>query len=252
MSKTKSPFKDNSLLKQQIQRFLSKHQALFAQEARRTSSFFELAAYNDLIKFYETNGYTAIPQNLRGTNRQFIYALSPNAKPSNCSFFLVEKRYAKSNSAVFEIRHNLRIQSAHDPNIFVSPDYAVIEKDGITSIRLSYYRNGKTDFFYVPAKQLKTFCETKHYPPSPELILNFVGLINELMPMLMVGNFPKKNPKHCGPSLFVSGVGNAHLAKIKSSLASRYKANIFMGLFAYPSQVYSRSNQVNIHKIGSA
>jgi len=57
MSKTKSPFKDNNLLKQQVQVFLSQHHACFAQEASRTSSFFELAAYNDLVKFYETNGY---------------------------------------------------------------------------------------------------------------------------------------------------------------------------------------------------
>jgi hypothetical protein len=145
----------------------------------------------------------------------------------------------------------LRIQSAHDKDVFVSPDYAVIEKDSITSIFQKHYYNGKVNYYYVPAKCVKTFAETKHYPPSPELVLNFVGLVNELLPDLMTGNFPKKNPKHCGPSLFVSGVGNIHLNNIKQSLGGRYKINIFMGLFAYPSQVYSATNQTNIHKIGS-
>ena len=252
MSKTKSPFKDNSLLKEQIEKFLSKYSAQFAQEASRTSSFFELAAYNDLVKFYETNGYTVSPQNLMGKTRQFVYALSPNAKPINCSYFLAEKSYQNGDAFTFEIRHNLRIQSAHDPEIFVSPDYTVIERNSINSTRLSHYYNGKVDYFYVASNDIKTFAETKHYQPSPELVLNFIGLINELMPGLMTGQYPKKKPKHCGPSLFISGVGNTHLDKIKKSLGARYKANIFMGLFAYPTQVHSASNQVNIHKIGSA
>lgn len=252
MSKTKSPFKDNNLLKQQIQKFLSKHHAQFAQEASRTSSFFELAAYNDLVKFYETNGYTVSPQNLKGMTKQFVYALSPSAKPSNCSYFSAEKSYQNGDAFVFEIRHNLRIQSAHDPEIFVSPDYSVIEKNSIISTRIPHYYNGKIDYFYVASKDVKTFAETKHYPPSPELVLNFVGLINELMPGLMAGQFPRKKPKHCGPSLFISGVGNVHLSKIKDSLGTRYKANIFMGLFAFPTQVHSASNQANIHKIGSS
>lgn len=252
MSKTKSPFKDNGLLKQQIQKFLSQHHAQFAQEASRTSSFFELAAYNGLVKFYETNGYRVSPQNLKGKTHQFVYALSPSAKPDNCSYFLVEKSYKNGDVFGFEIRHNLRIQSAHDPEIFVSPDYSVIEKKSIISDRFSHYYNGKIDYFYVASGKVKTFAETKHYSPSPELVLNFVGLVNELMPDLMVGKFPKQNPKHCGPSLFISGVGNVHLSKIRDSLGARYKANVFMGLFAYPTQVHSASNQVNIHKIGSA
>ena len=127
----------------------------------------------------------------------------------------------------------------------------MIEKDAITSTHQPHYYNGKADYFFVAAKDVKTFAETKHYQPSPELVLNFVGLINELMPALMSGTFPTKKPKHCGPALFVSGVGNPHLVKIKESLGNRYKANIFMGLFAYPSQVHSASNQKNIHKIGS-
>ena len=252
MTKSKSPFKDNSLLKQQIQQFLTKYHAQFAQEASRTSSFFELAAYNDLVKFYETNGYFVAPQNLKGKTQQFVYALSPKAKPENCSYFLAEKNYKSGASFTFEIRHNLRVQSAHDPEIFVSPDYSVIEKNAVTSTRLSHYYNGKIDYFYVAAKDVKTFAETKHYAPSPELVLNFVGLINELMPGLMAGQFPTKKPMHCGPSLFISGVGNVHLGKIKDSLGIRYSANILMGLFAYPSQVHSASNQVNILKIGSA
>jgi hypothetical protein len=95
MRKTKSPFKDNKLLKKQIQKFLNSHRSTFAQEVNRTSCFFELAVFNDLVRYYETNGYIVSPQNLRKKNRQFVYALSPSAKPAKCSYFLAEKRYKK-------------------------------------------------------------------------------------------------------------------------------------------------------------
>jgi len=251
MRKTKSPFKDNKLLKQQIQEFLSSHRATFAQEVNRTSCFFELAVFNDLVRYYETNGYLVSPQNLRKKNRQFVYALSPSAKPENCSYFLAEKRYIRRDSKYFEIRHNLRIQSAHNDDIFVSPDYAIIDGKKIRSTKVPHYYNGKADYFYIESKHVRTFAETKHYYPSPELVLNFVGLVNEIMPPLIEGNVPSQLPRHFGPSLFVSGVGNVHINKIKKSLAERYKINVFLGLFAYPSQLYSSSNQPRIEKIGN-
>ena len=253
IAQTKSPFKANSQFAQEIDSFLAQYGAVFAQEAKRTSAFFELAAYNDIVKFYETADYTVSPENLKGTGgKQFVYALSPSAKPENCSYFLAKKVYKSGKTYSFEIRHNVRIQSFHDEEIFVSPDYAVIEKGSIVSIKKVDFYNGKVDYFFVAADKVKTFAETKHYAPGPELVLNFVGLVNELMPKLMANNFPTKPPMHVGPSLFVSGIGNPHLQKIRDSLGKRYTINVFLGLFAFPSQVYSASNQVNIKKIGSS
>lgn len=251
MSKAKSPFKDNAELKKQIGAFLSTHGATLAQEAKRTSSFFELAAYNDLVKFYEVKGYVVTPKNLKGSGKDFIYALSPNAKPENCSYFMAKKKYKNGEIFRFEIRHNVRVQSAHDDEIYITPDYVVIEKGSLESIKLKRYYNGKAEYWFVTPDNVLTFAETKHYAPSPELVLNFVGVVNEIKPDFIAKKFPNKRPFHCGPSLFVSGVGNAHLLKIKESLADRYRINVFLGLFAYPTQVYSASNQANIEKIGS-
>ena len=94
MKETKSLFKDNRLFQHSINQFLNKHHSTFAQEISKTSAFFELAVYNDIVKFYEANDYQVTPKNLKGKN-EFIYALSPNAKPSNCSFFSAEKKYVK-------------------------------------------------------------------------------------------------------------------------------------------------------------
>jgi len=213
--------------------------------------YFELAAYNDLVQYYETNGYAVKPENLRGKTSDFVYALSPNAKAVKCSFFSATKKYAKGVAYEFEIRHNVRVRSAHDREIFVAPAYVVIDKGALQATRFPHHYNGKVDYVFVAAEQVRTFAETKHYLPSPELVLNFVGIVNEIKPGFLFGAFPEKRPRHCGPSLIISGVGNVHLRKIKESLADRYRINVFLGLFQYPSQLHSKSNQSNIQKIGT-
>ncbi len=251
MVKYKSPFKDNKELKKDIQKFLNAHSVTFSQELNRTSVFFEVAVFNDVVKFYENSGFDVVPMNLKPRKKQFVYALSPNAKPENVSYFHVTKKYKRKPDREFEIRHNLRIQSSHDTRVFVSPDYAVIEPDSISSTKVKHYYNSKVDYFYVAASDVATFAETKHYNPGPELVLNFVGLVNEIMPELMTGNIPTKLPKHFGPALFVSGVGNSHLQDIQDSLMNRYSINVLFGLFAYPNQLYSARNKAFIEKIGS-
>jgi hypothetical protein len=247
----KSPFKDNKELQDSISKFLSLHGAIFIQNAKKTSAFFELAVYNDLVKFYERAGYEVRPWNLLGPLKAFIYALSTNAKPKNCSYFTVTRRYQNGDQRTFEVRHNLRVQSAHDEDVFFSPDYAVVDAESVKSKKLPFYYNGKADYYYVESGSVRTFAETKHYNPGPELVLNFIGLVNEAMPNCLNGSTSRSRPKHFAPALFVSGVGSTHVQKIKWSLGTRYDVNIFLGLFAYPSQLYSSSNQTNVKKIGT-
>lgn len=251
MATSRSPFRDNALFEREIAGFLGRFQTLFVQQIKKTSAFFEMACYNDLVKYYENSGFTVKPQNAQSRGKEFVYALSPSAKPANCSYFLAEKQYQTVGKVSFEIRHNVRVQSAHDPGVFVSPDYVVTNPKPVKSVRDPNYYNGKVDYDYIEAMSLQTFAETKHYPPGPELILNFVGLVNELMPELISGATSSAIPKHLGPSLFISGVGNAHHERIRDSLARRYSINIFLGLFARRTQVYSHANQSNLVKIGT-
>ena len=145
----------------------------------------------------------------------------------------------------------MRIQSAHSRDIFISPDYTIVNPDKIKKTRLKRYYNGKADYAYIEADNVQTFAEAKHYLPSPELILNFVGLVNEVLPELMKGSVPQQAPKHLGPSLFISGINNPHSKLIAQSLLKRYSINTFQGMFAYPTQAYSVSNQKNLRKIGT-
>ncbi|WP_284619285.1 hypothetical protein [Aquabacterium humicola] len=251
MATTRSPFRDNALFQREITAFLAQHQSLFSQQIKKTSAFFEIACYNDLVKFYENTGFAVKPENAQSRGKEFVYALSPSAKPERCSYFVATRTYQSQGGVSFEIRHNVRVQSAHDAGVFVSPDYVVINPSAITSVRDPNFYNGKVDYDFVPSSHVQTFAETKHYPPGPELILNFVGLVNELLPHLMTGAVPTALPKHLGPSLFISGVGNAHHERIRDSLAKRYSINVFLGLFARRSQVYAKGNQSNLTKVGT-
>jgi len=250
MARSKSPFLDNALLRQEIDHYLARFRSTFAQEIEKTSAFFEIACYNDLVRYYENMGFEPRPQNTAPRTRQFIYALSPNAKPANCSYFLLERKY-RSTIVAFEIRHNLRVRSAHDDGVFISPDFTVIKPGMLESIRSKEYYNGKVDYDFVRAERLQTFADAKHYAPSPELILNFVGIVNELFPDLMTGALHSAVPKHLGPSLFISGSGNLHHQRIRASLARRYGINVFLGLFSNRTQAYSTRNQRNLVKIGT-
>lgn len=253
MSKTKSPFKDNKALQSQISGFLANYGAVFAQEASRTSAFFEVAVYNDLVAYYASHGFSVTPRDLSVTSSgaQFVYAMSPSANPSKCSFFEVVKAYKRGQTHSYEVRHNVRIQSAHDPAVFVSPDYAVLKPGALQSVRLKHYYNGKVDYHFVPASSVLTFAETKHYMPSPELILNFVGIVNELKPDLLAKKYPSVRPFHFSPTLFVSGAGSFHTKAIQASLSSRYNINVLLGLFVRPTQLYAKRNRSKICKVGS-
>ena len=94
-------------------------------------------------------------------------------------------------------------------------------------------------FIFIPRDHVITFSEVKHYNPSPEMIFNFIGLVNELTPNLLKPvnqTFPiKKIPKHLSPTLMLSGKGNYHARLIKKSLEKRYTVNIILGLFSWPS-----------------
>jgi len=72
MATNKSPFKDNNELKKDIQKFLNTHRTTFSQEIDRTSAYFEIAVFNDLVRFYENTGFEVTPKNLKPRKRQFV------------------------------------------------------------------------------------------------------------------------------------------------------------------------------------
>ncbi len=163
--------------------------------------------------------------------------------PHNFSYFIISKTYQyKKHPKTFqyEIRHNVPVQSKHDNSIFITPDIAVCKSSVITSKRIPQYYKSRRKFYYIPNQSLVSFAEAKHYNPSPEMIINFIGVVNELTPHLLKKLNTNSRPAHIAPSLIISGKGSYHARIIKRSLQGRYSVNIFLGVFSSRSQIYSK------------
>lgn len=255
MKKSKSPFKDKKLIIKEISKFLNKYQSTVATQSSRIGDYFEMSAYNSIVKFYENNGFDINIKNL--IDGYFKYKLSPTGYPHNFSYFEIAKIYNYRNKKIkryiFEIHHNVAIESGIENGLFVTPDICVINKDSISELKNSkYFFSGSRSYYYVKNKELQTFCEVKNLNPFPELLFNFIGLLNELKLDVFQNSISSKRPKHIAPSLMLSGGGNFHTRKIKDSLMNRYYINVFFGLFFKKSQPYSISNMGNVNKIGTA
>jgi hypothetical protein len=125
------------------------------------------------------------------------------------------------------VHHNISTNSCHDEEINYSPDISIISHDGVSTQTI----NGKRRSFIENSK-LVTFFEVKNLTPFPEVLFNFMGLVNEMTPEFFGKKyFVSHEKKHIAPSLIFSGRLNNHTFKIKKSLESRYHINIIAGLF---------------------
>ncbi len=244
-TKTISPFKDWIDFEKEIRDFANKYKTTVVNQAKRTSDYFEMTCFNYIVKFYELNGYELEATNLQA--RRYKYKCSPAGIQSNFSHFEATFDSGK-NIFLFEIQHNLAVQSSHDGNIFTTPDISIIKKDGVQYTK-SYY-DTKTIFSFVNNKDLMTFCEVKQFNPFPELLFNFLGVLNELKKEYMVDNGIEHNPIHIAPSLMISGKPNKQTKNIKISLEKRYCVNILFDLFYSATYTFSKGNVSNLRKTG--
>lgn len=240
-----SPFKDHAQFEKEIREFANKYKAIVVNQAKRTSDYFEMTCYNYIIRFYEKNGYEVTVENLQ--SGLYRYKCSPSGIQSNFSHFLVSKK-VKDRRRSFEIQHNIAIQSSHDNEIFTTPDIAIIKR-GKVKYTKEYY-DTKTTFSYVENKDLISFCEVKQFNPFPELLFNFIGVLNELKKEYMNNNGKEVLLPHIAPSLMISGKPNKQTQRIKESLESRYCINIFYDLFYNATYTFSKGNIKEIRKIG--
>lgn len=242
---TRSPFKDVVLFEKEIKSFINKFKATVKIHSNRISDYFEMSCYNLIVKFYENNEYNVTIQNLK--SGKYYYKCSPSGIQSNYSFFLVSKQ-EKKQIYEFEIQHNLAAQSSFDKGIFTIPDIIVIKK-GSSKMTKDYYEINRR-FSYVKNKDIVTFFEVKNFSPFPELIFNFMGIVNELRKEILLNEALPKKPIHLAPSLMVSGKPNKQTNKIKESLENRYCINIIYDLFESGNSKFSRSKQAELKTTG--
>ncbi|WP_313090344.1 hypothetical protein [Chryseobacterium flavum] len=226
MAKKKSPFRNLNEFEKEITDFANKHRLEVAEHSKRISDFFEISCFNYLVRYYKNKGYTATPQNL--ISGKYRYKCSPAGIQKNFSFFEI-KKIVRGIEYKFEIHHNLAIQSSHNEDIYTTPDIVIIQSNSI-KYTTSYYNTKKT-FSFVENTDLKTFCEVKNFAPFPELLFNFIGVLNELKKEYMNNKNKSDSPVHIAPSLIISGKGNKPTNLIRERLQSRYNINIIYDTF---------------------
>lgn len=242
-TKITSPFKDQALLEKEIQEFANKYKTTVVNQSDRISDYFEMSCFNYIVRFYELKGYTLTVEGLQ--NGQYRYKCSTSGIQSNFSHFKATINHAQKISE-FEIQHNLAVQSSFDKEIFTMPDITII-KAGKVKTTKEYYDSNKT-FSYVNNTDLISFCEVKNYTPFPELIFNFIGVVNELMKNIINKRIKHLSTSHIAPSLLISGKPNKQTLKIKTSLENRYCINIVYDLFYSGAETFSR-NKINSLKM---
>lgn len=243
--KKTSPFKDYADFEKEIRDFASRYKAIVVNQAKRTSEYFEMTCFNYIVRFYELNGYTLEVKNLQGG--KYRYKCTPAGIQSNFSHFEASIEVDKKKH-YFEIQHNLAVQSSQDEAIFTTPDICIIKK-GKVKYTKTYY-DTKTTFSYVDNKDLMTFCEVKQFNPFPELLFNFIGVLNELKKEYMINEGVVLKPIHIAPSLLISGKPNKQTNSIKISLEDRYCINVIYDLFYNATFTFSKGNVNILRKTG--
>ncbi len=224
-----TPFKAAADFEKELVTFANKYKTIIHDHSDKISDYFEISCYNMIIKYYEHRGYKMQVRNLKGG--KFKYKCSPNGHLENFSYFCAMIHNGGNSEDVFYIFHNATVQSAHDKKVFTSPDIVVskVDKSRYTD---DHYQT-KMKLSYLPNADVITFCEAKHLSPFPELMLNFIGTVNELKPLCLTEN-GYDTVDHIAPSLMMSGSESKPCKTIRESLERRYFVNFFDNMFNNP------------------
>lgn len=242
-----TPFKAIEEFEKELTSFAKIHHAHFREHAKRVSDYFEMSCYNMIIHYYENLGYKMEAQKL--VNGDFKYKCSPSGLLQNFSYFKGTKTTGDTEDVIY-VFHNATVQSAHDKLVFTTPDI-VVSRINEPQITEDYYPT-KKKLSYIDNSNMITFCESKHLIPFPELMITFVGTVNELKPKCLSKDGCTEYSCHIAPSLLMSGTLNKPCKRIKESLEHRYYINFFSDLFDKPlAKIFSKRGMFQIFTLGN-
>lgn len=224
--KKTSPFKSVAEFEKELTSFANKYRTIVADHSKRISDYFEMSCYNMIVHYYELKGFSSSVENMKAG--KFRFKCSPTGLLENFSYMSLKK-----DKTTYRLYHNASVQSAHDDNIYTTPDIVVAD-DVEPSVSTNYYET-KRKFTYLPNSKVITFCEAKHLIPFPELMISFMGTVNELMPSCLMSDSGRRNDyEHIAPSLMMSGCLSKPTQRIAQSLQKRYYINVLSDLFVEP------------------
>jgi len=228
------PFLDRSLLIEEIQSFTRQYNAYFKQQESRMSDFFEMAAYNEIVRYYKKKKYEIYPCNLK--NGVFKYRLVTSGLKENFSYFLCKNTFGKDvdqDALSVEIHHNLRMESASSQNLYYNADISVCFEGMVV-----HRKENSRQIDYIENRNVISFFEIKNLNPFPEVLFNFSGLLLEFKPQFIHGQVHVRefdpdspvNKMHLCPGILFSGIPNQKAREVSFVLKDRYKHNIICGL----------------------
>jgi hypothetical protein len=230
-----------------INSFLRRHRATLAEISRSLPSMFEGLCITYVARYYEDElGYQVTPQNLI-SGRLFRLKYSTRGNPAHYSFFRLER-----NSRTYEIRHNMSVSGARDPELTYVVDIAVIKADCISK-KTTFGITGRKNNYYVCSNEdMRSFAEVKALQAYSMLIAAFVGTVFELEPnALRPSKFEENQRKfahHMFPSLLVSGPAHIGASLARDSMEDRWYAMVIScDLFNSNADFIGRQNQ--LHRI---
>ncbi len=179
---------------------------------------FEAFVFASIINWYQENGWRIRFEHPKNYGGKVRLKYSTRGKPENYTYAVAVKRKKQ-----IEIRHNIRIRSAHSD--YESPVASFVVDVGVLKVHSA--ENFST-YDSVENRNLITFSEAKHMSAFAELIGGFIGIVHELLPKrLRRHKTPIGNPIHPHPFLFVSGFSNPSAEGVIATIIERgYRISI--------------------------
>jgi hypothetical protein len=207
-------------------KFASKHKHIISLTDKQLSAAFEIGSLHALLKFYESQGYSLQPENLK--DGEYRYLTTPSGNPANFSYVV-----ATGQDGQFEIRQQVRVQSHLNEHIAFTPDIVVLVKNAtIDGSKDSEYANGKRPFYRVSSSSVVAAHECKSTNPFPELMVAFIGMLVAAHKWYPDGTeYEHTNEKgHLAPTLFVGGTARVLHLRMIQAMQKTYRMNILCGL----------------------
>lgn len=207
--------------------FAKKHKMIIGLTDRQLSAAFEIGSFHALLKFYESQGYVLVPENLTDRS-EYRYLTTPSGNPSNFSYVL-----ASGQDGEFEIRQQVRVQSHINESIAFTPDIVVLLKGAaIDEAKDPEYANGKRPFYKVSSASVVAAHECKSMNPFPELLVGFIGMLVAAHQWYPDGEGYRHTNEdgHLAPTLFIGGTARALHLRMIDAMQGAYRMNILCGL----------------------
>ena len=207
--------------------FAKRHRVVLSSNERQLSAAFEIGSLHALLRFYRSQHYSIVPQNL-STNDEYLYLTTPAGNPANFSYVDIS-----GVDGQFEVRQQVRVQSHVDPHITFTPDIVVLQKGAqIDSSKHVEYAGGKRPFYRVASSSVVAAHECKSMNPFPELLVSFIGMLVAAHAWYPASsNVLRSNTEgHLAPTLFVGGSSRALHLRMVSAMQTAYSINILCGL----------------------